>query len=80
MYTQTHNHLRARRQFLILGFHSFSTTTFRSLLSAITQMKAVAIALAMAASRSVAAVELTQADWESKTAGKSVFVKFQAPW
>jgi hypothetical protein len=43
-------------------------------------MKAVAIALAMAASRSVAAVELTQADWESKTAGKSVFVKFQAPW
>jgi len=26
------------------------------------------------------AMELTKADWDDKTAGKSVFVKFQAPW
>jgi len=24
--------------------------------------------------------ELTKADWETETAGKTVFVKFQAPW
>jgi len=26
------------------------------------------------------ATELTTADWDEKTAGKTVFVKFQAPW
>jgi len=26
------------------------------------------------------ALELTEATWDAKTAGKSVFVKFQAPW
>jgi len=26
------------------------------------------------------AVELTKEDWDEKTAGKSVFVKFLAPW
>jgi len=26
------------------------------------------------------ATELTTADWEEQTAGKTVFVKFQAPW
>jgi hypothetical protein len=26
------------------------------------------------------AVELTPDTWDEKTAGKSVFVKFQAPW
>ncbi len=43
-------------------------------------MKAVAIILGMAATTSVQATELTQSDWDSKTAGKTVFVKFQAPW
>jgi len=43
-------------------------------------MKAiVALALALTA-RPVIATELTQADWDSATAGKSVFVKFLAPW
>jgi hypothetical protein len=26
------------------------------------------------------AMELTEANWDAKTAGKSVFVKFLAPW
>jgi len=29
---------------------------------------------------SAAATELTPDNWESATAGKTVFVKFQAPW
>jgi len=28
----------------------------------------------------VGAVELTPENWEAETAGKSVFIKFQAPW
>lgn len=28
----------------------------------------------------VSAIELTQENWDSETAGKSVFIKFQAPW
>ena len=39
---------------------------------------ATSILLAMATG--TAATSLTKADWDSKTAGKSVFVKFQAPW
>ena len=37
--------------------------------------------LAISALVSVAgATELTEANWDAETAGKSVFVKFQAPW
>jgi len=43
-------------------------------------MKGIA-ALALAlATRSSATEITTQADWDEKTAGKTVFVKFQAPW
>jgi len=28
----------------------------------------------------VASIELTPDNWDSATAGKSVFIKFQAPW
>jgi hypothetical protein len=28
----------------------------------------------------VAATELTPANWDEETAGKTVFIKFQAPW
>jgi len=28
----------------------------------------------------VNAIELTEANWDAETAGKSVFIKFQAPW
>jgi hypothetical protein len=44
-------------------------------------MKAIATVglLAAFASRG-SATELSKDDWEEKTAGKSVFVKFLAPW
>jgi len=29
---------------------------------------------------SAAAIELTPANWDAETAGKSVFIKFLAPW
>lgn len=28
----------------------------------------------------VSAIELTSANWDEKTAGKQVFIKFLAPW
>jgi len=40
-------------------------------------MKAVASLVLVAA---VGAMELTPDNWDSVTAGKSVFVKFLAPW
>jgi len=36
--------------------------------------------LLMLAPALAGAIELTQANWDEKTAGKSVFVKFLAPW
>jgi len=41
-------------------------------------MKAVALLLVLAGK--AGAMELTKETWDEKTAGKSVFVKFQAPW
>ena len=41
-------------------------------------MAKVVIALSMIAL--ARAVELTSQNWDEKTAGKSVFIKFQAPW
>jgi len=41
------------------------------------QMRFVILALAVAVA---SATELTPANWDSETAGKTVFVKFQAPW
>jgi hypothetical protein len=44
-------------------------------------MKAIAAAGLLAAlATGASATELTKADWDEKTAGKSVFVKFLAPW
>jgi hypothetical protein len=40
-------------------------------------MRVLALSLLLA---STGAVELTQANWDEKTAGKQVFVKFLAPW
>jgi len=37
------------------------------------------LALTMAAT-SVSAVELTPDNWDEQTAGKTVFIKFLAPW
>jgi len=41
-------------------------------------MMRVALLLAIAATAS--AIELTPANWDQETAGKSIFVKFLAPW
>jgi len=51
----------------------------RSLAFAVIVMaiKALSIALVLAAAR---ATELTSATWDQNVAGKSVFIKFQAPW
>jgi hypothetical protein len=40
-------------------------------------MKVVLLVSALAASQ---AVELTKETWDDAVSGKSVFVKFQAPW
>jgi len=42
-------------------------------------MKVIA-AVALALATRSSALELTQENWDEKTAGKSVFVKFLAPW
>jgi len=41
-------------------------------------MKGAAILMVLATAAN--AIELTTESWESAVAGKSVFVKFQAPW
>ena len=41
-------------------------------------MKFLAVAAAMVAA--VGATELTPDNWSSATAGKTAFIKFQAPW
>jgi len=40
-------------------------------------MRVFALSLLLAGA---GATELTEANWDAKTAGKSVFVKFLAPW
>jgi len=40
----------------------------------------LATALAASLLAGTSAVELSQATWDTETAGKSVFVKFLAPW
>jgi len=42
-----------------------------------TAMKICSFALCLS---SVAAMSLTKDNWDAASAGKSVFVKFQAPW
>jgi len=39
-----------------------------------------ALALALGLATGVAGMELTTETWEAETAGKTVFVKFLAPW
>jgi len=41
-------------------------------------MKSIALVVALAVG--AGAVELTKETWDTETAGKSVFVKFLAPW
>jgi len=41
---------------------------------------ALKFALSLLLARGVGAMELSEANWDEATAGKSVFIKFQAPW
>jgi len=41
-------------------------------------MKVASVFLALVAA--ISAVELTPANWDSEVAGKTAFIKFQAPW
>jgi len=43
-------------------------------------MRAVGIILAASLALPVGAMELTKDSWDSAVAGKTVFVKFLAPW
>jgi hypothetical protein len=43
-------------------------------------MLAIKALLVLSAAASVGATELTEANWEEQTSGKTVFIKFLAPW
>ena len=43
-------------------------------------MKTTTLLLALGAASSVSAIELTPDNWDAQTSGKSVFLKFFAPW
>jgi len=45
-----------------------------------TQMAIKVAALSLLLAGGVGAIELNSDNWDSETAGKSVFVKFLAPW
>jgi len=40
----------------------------------------VALLVGAALAHAASAVELTKANWDKEVAGKSVFIKFLAPW
>jgi hypothetical protein len=42
--------------------------------------RATAAAAALLGVTTTRAIELTEESWDEATAGKTVFVKFQAPW
>jgi len=43
-------------------------------------MKIAALVLSLFAVTTVGAIELTPDNWDAETAGKTVFIKFLAPW
>jgi len=43
-------------------------------------MAALGILFASGLAAAASAVELTPENWDAQTAGKTVFIKFQAPW
>jgi len=56
----------------------FVVSRCASLCSSVTMaVRAIAISTLLLG---VNAIELTEANWDTETAGKSVFIKFLAPW
>lgn len=53
---------------------------FNALLLLLTMMKTLSTALILSLAAVTSAVELTPDNWDSEVAGKTVFIKFQAPW
>ncbi len=43
-------------------------------------IKQLSLLLALIGAPAVSAVELTPANWDEQTSGKTVFLKFYAPW
>ena len=43
-------------------------------------MKQLSLLLALISAQSISAVELTPGNWDAETSGKTVFLKFYAPW
>jgi len=58
----------------------FNTSSCHWIPLAAAKMHAVGIVISASLVASVAATELTKESWDGAVAGKTVFVKFQAPW
>jgi hypothetical protein len=43
-------------------------------------IKQLSLLLALIGAPAVSALELTQDNWDAETSGKTVFLKFYAPW
>ncbi len=43
-------------------------------------IKQLSLLLALASAPAVSAIELTPDNWDAETSGKTIFVKFYAPW
>ena len=43
-------------------------------------IKQLSLLLALASAPAISAIDLTTDNWDAETSGKTVFVKFYAPW
>ena len=64
---------------LIFTTHT-TTIKFHIFENHIATMKFLSLALFAASSAAVSGIELTPANYDAETSGKSVFIKFFAPW
>jgi len=64
-------------QATLLEIEHHSTDSASSCKSALRNMKSCAIALLVVGA---GAMQLTPENWDAETAGKTVLIKFQAPW
>jgi hypothetical protein len=54
---------------------SNNATTYNNMM-----IKQLSLLLALIGAPAVSAIELTPANWDEQTSGKTVFLKFYAPW